>query len=96
MPQYKRPFDKGNLFIIFEVEFPEPGWIPNSKLPELEKLLPSRKALMEVDSESVYDVEMVDYDDSTHHTHSSGSRGNGAAYEDDDEPQRPGVSCAQA
>ena len=35
MPQYKRPFDKGNLYIRFKVEFPPDNWIA---LDEIEVL----------------------------------------------------------
>jgi DnaJ family protein A protein 2 len=27
MPTFKRPDTKGNLYVIFEVEFPEDGWL---------------------------------------------------------------------
>jgi len=43
MPQYKRPFDKGNLYVVFEVEFPQPGWIETHKLALLEKVTESEK-----------------------------------------------------
>jgi len=41
MPTYKSPFDKGNLFIKFEVEFPTT--IPEKFLDELIKILPQKK-----------------------------------------------------
>ncbi|CAG8652368.1 4952_t:CDS:10, partial [Funneliformis mosseae] len=43
MPQYKRPFDKGNLYIKFTIEFPTDMWITPDKIKQLETLLPSRK-----------------------------------------------------
>jgi DnaJ family protein A protein 2 len=27
MPTYKRPDQKGNLYVVMEVEFPEDGWL---------------------------------------------------------------------
>jgi DnaJ homolog subfamily A member 2 len=27
MPTYKRPDQKGNLYVVLEVEFPEDGWL---------------------------------------------------------------------
>lgn len=32
MPQYRNPFEKGDLFIKFEVQFPDNGWISTEKL----------------------------------------------------------------
>jgi DnaJ-class molecular chaperone len=32
MPHFKRPMDKGDLYITFEVEFPEDGWATMTKL----------------------------------------------------------------
>lgn len=32
MPHYRNPFEKGDLFIKFEVQFPENNWISAEKL----------------------------------------------------------------
>lgn len=32
MPQYRNPFEKGDLYIKFEVQFPDNGWISTEKL----------------------------------------------------------------
>lgn len=32
MPAYRRPHIKGNLYIKFEIEFPENGFLPHDKL----------------------------------------------------------------
>lgn len=32
MPQYRNPFEKGDLYIKFEVQFPENNWINPEKL----------------------------------------------------------------
>lgn len=32
MPHYRNPFEKGDLFIKFEVQFPENNWISPEKL----------------------------------------------------------------
>ncbi|KAF0530529.1 DnaJ-domain-containing protein [Gigaspora margarita] len=42
MPHYKRPFDKGNLYIKFNVEFPPSFWINPEQLKKLEEFLPTR------------------------------------------------------
>ncbi|CAG8762944.1 3888_t:CDS:2, partial [Dentiscutata heterogama] len=42
MPHYKRPFDKGNLYVKFNVEFPPSLWINPEQLKKLEEFLPTR------------------------------------------------------
>lgn len=32
MPQYRNPFEKGDLYIKFDVQFPENNWINAEKL----------------------------------------------------------------
>lgn len=32
MPQYRNPFEKGDLYIKFDVQFPENNWINPEKL----------------------------------------------------------------
>lgn len=32
MPHYRNPFDKGDLYVKFEVQFPENNWISPEKL----------------------------------------------------------------
>lgn len=32
MPQYRNPFEKGDLYIKFDVQFPENNWISPDKL----------------------------------------------------------------
>jgi DnaJ family protein A protein 2 len=43
MPIHKRPYDKGNLYIQFNVEFPKQNFFKEPQLKELEKLLPPRR-----------------------------------------------------
>jgi DnaJ family protein A protein 2 len=43
MPIHKRPYEKGNLYIQFNVEFPKPGFLKENSMKELEKLLPPRR-----------------------------------------------------
>ena len=42
MPQYHNPFEKDDLYVKFDVQFPENNCIDLDKLSELEDLLPSR------------------------------------------------------
>lgn len=38
MPQYRNPFEKGDLFIKFDVQFPDNNWISPEKLSVSNKL----------------------------------------------------------
>lgn len=37
MPQYRNPFEKGDLYVKFDVQFPENNWISAEKLNVSEK-----------------------------------------------------------
>ena len=41
MPQYRNPFEKGDLFIKFDVQFPSSNWISPEKLTVSNKNRPS-------------------------------------------------------
>uniref|UniRef100_A0A8C9ZTX3 DnaJ homolog subfamily A member 2 n=1 Tax=Sander lucioperca TaxID=283035 RepID=A0A8C9ZTX3_SANLU len=93
MPQYRNPFEKGDLFIKFDVQFPDNNWISPEKLVELEDMLPSRSEppIITGDTE---EVDLQDYDVSQSST--SGSRRE--AYNDSSDEEGghhgPGVQCA--
>ena len=43
MPIYRNPFEKGNLIVQFEVEYPSPEWFcAEANRTALEKLLPPK------------------------------------------------------
>lgn len=44
MPQYKNSDTKGDLYIVFDVEFPEGDWLNPTDRTTLEKILPPKKA----------------------------------------------------
>ncbi|KAF9927096.1 DnaJ sub A member 2, partial [Modicella reniformis] len=54
MPQHKQNTDKGNLYLIFKIEFPDNDWVAPETLKSIEKLLPGPKPLP-------VDPEVVDY-----------------------------------
>ncbi|KAH3774260.1 dnaJ homolog subfamily A member 2-like [Dreissena polymorpha] len=94
-PQQRNPFEKGDMLIKFEVEFPPNNFADESKLKKLEKLLPARPDFEMPEGEHVEEVNLVEYDS----TRSSDGRRGGEAYhdeEDDDDEMRGGqrVQCA--
>lgn len=92
MPIYKQ-HGKGNLFVKFNVKFPEPGFATEDKLKQLENILPPRTKVVipanaEVDEEHLVDLDPI--------KHQSTSR-RGDAYDSDDDEGRQGgagVQCA--
>ncbi|OCT84617.1 hypothetical protein XELAEV_18022770mg, partial [Xenopus laevis] len=93
MPQYRNPFEKGDLYIKFDVLFPENNWIDPEKLTELEDLLPSRPEAPIIADETE-EVDLQDYEN----TRGSSGGLRREAYNDssDDESSQhgPGVQCA--
>ncbi|KKK11988.1 hypothetical protein P175DRAFT_0543621 [Aspergillus ochraceoroseus IBT 24754] len=91
MPSY-RHHDFGNLYIQFDVKFPEKDQLNNIEL--LEQVLPPRTAQAQAPSDSmVEDFELEDVDANEH----SQARAHGAAMDEDDEDVPPGaerVQCA--
>ncbi|KAK6480077.1 dnaJ-like protein subfamily A member 2 [Huso huso] len=93
MPQYRNPFEKGDLYIKFDVEFPGNNWISPEKLMELEDFLPSRAEAPTICGDSE-EVDLQDYD--TSHGSSGGQRREAYNDSSDDESGHhgPGVQCA--
>ncbi|XP_023145139.1 dnaJ homolog subfamily A member 4 [Amphiprion ocellaris] len=88
MPIYKEPYEKGQLVVQFQVEFPEKHWLPEHLMYQLERLLPSREDLLIVDE--MEEVDLCEVDVQTQQKTYSGE-----AYDedDDDEGPRSGVQC---
>uniref|UniRef100_A0A8C2WMV3 DnaJ heat shock protein family (Hsp40) member A2b n=1 Tax=Cyclopterus lumpus TaxID=8103 RepID=A0A8C2WMV3_CYCLU len=93
MPQYRNPFEKGDLYIKFDVQFPENNWISPEKLNELECLLPAR-AENPVISADAEEVDLTEFDKSQ----GSGGGARREAYNDSSDEEGghhgPGVQCA--
>ena len=87
MPIYHRPYEKGHLIIEFKVNFPENGFFSPDKLSLLEKLLPERKEVEDIDE--IDQVELVDFDPNQERRRQY----NGEAYEDDEHHPWGGVQC---
>eukprot|EP00698_Gefionella_okellyi_P012241 TRINITY_DN3288_c0_g1_i1.p1 TRINITY_DN3288_c0_g1~~TRINITY_DN3288_c0_g1_i1.p1 ORF type:complete len:409 (+),score=101.00 TRINITY_DN3288_c0_g1_i1:69-1295(+) len=84
MPIHKRPFDKGRLFIHFEIEFPAPGSVTPAHATQLIAMFPGMKPKALTVNEADCDVcETRDVDPSTHQR-----RGDAYHEEDDDDDER--------
>jgi len=93
MPTYRRPFDKGNLFINFNIKFPDVGFSA-ANIKKLESVLPPRNPPPTVTAE----VEVEEVKLSVPHAGAQSNQRSGReGYGDgDDEEGRPeGVQCRQ-
>lgn len=86
MPLYRDHYERGQLIITFQVEFPEKHWLPEHLMYQLERLLPARDDVMITDDMEEVDLSEVDLQSQER----SYSR---EAYEEDDEGPRTGVQC---
>ena len=64
-PIHRSPFDKGNLYVQFDVDFPENHFAAEPVYGQLEKLLPKRPAYARPAGEHVEDVHLEDFDPSS-------------------------------
>ncbi|XP_061577798.1 dnaJ homolog subfamily A member 4 [Cololabis saira] len=86
MPIYKDPYEKGQLIVRFQVEFPEKQWLPEHLMFQLERLLPPREDVMLTDDMEEVDLCEVELG-------SNQKQYSREAYEEDDEGPRGGVQC---
>ncbi|KNC95820.1 chaperone DnaJ [Spizellomyces punctatus DAOM BR117] len=91
MPGYKRPFDKGNLYVKFDINFPPPNWADQSKLALLENALPTRQPLPPVKGKEVEEVVLSTVDP----MQQSRAHMNGSGEDEEEEGHGPSVQCAQ-
>jgi len=95
MPIHKRPYEKGNLFIKFDVVFPEPNSFKPAQLQQLAAILPPRNPAPKY-KKGAEDVEEVTLSRVSNEHKANGEHGRGEAYDEDDEnQQREGVQCRQ-
>jgi len=94
MPKHKSPFEKGNLYIQFTIEFPKPGALKEQQLQQLEKLLPARRPTPK-QTEEMEEVTLSKV--SREDRRSEGRRRAGSDDEEDDDGSGQGqrVQCAQ-
>lgn len=96
MPQYRNPYEKGNLYVQFTVTFPEDGFATPEQLAQLESILGPRPDVPMAQG-VVDEVSLLPFDPSSMPGPGS-SRGHGGnAYDEDDHHGGhggPGVQCA--
>jgi DnaJ family protein A protein 2 len=96
MPSY-RHHDTGNLYIKFEIEFPQPQWAPNEVIAILENVLPPR-LLPQIPPNAHVEETVLGSVDPLQKRRAemgtSGARPNGDM-DEDDEGGAHGVQCAQ-
>jgi DnaJ family protein A protein 2 len=98
-PRYGDPFNKGNLYIAFTVDFPDR--IPDKFLAQLQQILPGDKS--KVDTSKLKDVQQVELHEadleSANSTRGAGAGGRREAYNDDEEEDEedgrggPSIGC---
>lgn len=93
MPLHRSPFDKGNLYIKFDVTFPENHFADEKAIKALEQLLPERPAFEMPVGENVEEVDLSDYDPN-HRSSNYNARSEAYESEDEDHHRGPGVQCA--
>ena len=86
MPVYKELYEKGQLIIKSQMEFPEKHWLPEHLMFQLERLLPPRDDVVITDD--MEEVELIEVDEQSQQK--GYSRG---AYEEDEESPRGRVQC---
>ncbi|KAL3282043.1 hypothetical protein HHI36_005245 [Cryptolaemus montrouzieri] len=92
MPYHKNPFQRGNLNIVFTIQFPDNHFTNEQGFSILEKLLPPKPAFVMPVGEHVEEVDLHDYDPNARGSH-SGHHGEAYA-SDDEEAHGPGIQCA--
>jgi len=91
MPHHRNPFDKGDLYVKFEIIFPPKYFNDEDKIKLLETFLPARAAVDIPQGEHVEEVNMMDFDQ----TESSGGQGRrGEAYHEDGDEDEDGEGRA--
>ncbi|KAJ3344311.1 Type I HSP40 co-chaperone [Gonapodya sp. JEL0774] len=91
MPVYRNPFQKGNLYVKFEIEFPPLGWFNPERLRLLEQALPPRAAVAPPQQGAeMEDVVLSNVDPLAQER----SNYNGGSATEEDEGNGPQVQCS--
>ncbi|VVD05832.1 dnaJ homolog subfamily A member 2-like [Leptidea sinapis] len=92
MPHYKNPFEKGNLYVKFDIKFPDNNFATEEQMLQIQSILPPRPDFVMPTGEDVEEVNLMDYV-----PNERSSRGRQEVYagdEDEHMHEGPGVECA--
>ncbi|KAJ1857392.1 Type I HSP40 co-chaperone [Coemansia sp. RSA 1822] len=93
MPSY-RHHNNGNLFIKFNVRFPEPNWTSEEEIKKLEALLPARQPVPAI-PKGYHTEDVVLSAVDLHHQKKMNESDAGMDEDYEDAQHGPGVQCAQ-
>lgn len=93
MPSY-RHHDHGNLYIVFDVKFPEHLEMDDEKVRMLESVLPPRKTGAEAPKDAMVDDFQLEAIDPTRDQKAAGAMGGHAHDDDEEEAGGERVQCA--
>mmetsp|Transcript_9231 Transcript_9231/g.11376 ORF Transcript_9231/g.11376 Transcript_9231/m.11376 type:complete len:416 (-) Transcript_9231:9-1256(-) len=96
MPSHGNPFVKGNLYVLFRVQFPDDGELSEDSIQTLKKTLPSPGMEQEYNED---EVEVVNLDQADVRNFGKGgvaSQNDAYDSDDDDDCRGPGVACQQS
>lgn len=94
MPSHGNPFVKGNLYVLFRVEFPRDGELSKKAIYQLKKLLPNPAMELSYDPEEVEVVHLETAD--VKHFGKGGATSADNNYDSDDEEGPGQVQCQQS
>ncbi|KAJ2903689.1 hypothetical protein MKZ38_009528 [Zalerion maritima] len=89
---FKKSDNRGDLYLIVKVEFPEDGWLKDDQYESLQKLLPPPKP--SIDAEEIDEVEYEDDADIEQMGAHQGDPRYGNEWEDDEDDEEGGPQCA--
>ncbi|KAL7458735.1 hypothetical protein ACHAWC_011287 [Mediolabrus comicus] len=95
MPSKGNPFVRGNLYVMFRVEFPNDNELPSNVVDELRKLLPEPDQPEEYDPMEVEEVNLTSADLRTFGK-GGATRNSNEAHDSDDEDGAQPVQCQQS
>ena len=95
MPSHGNPFVKGDLYVMFRVEFPDDGELKPDQVEGLKKLLPGAAMAVEYDPETA-EIAHLEHANVTNFG-KGGARSHKSNYDSDDEEDGPQqVQCQQS
>ncbi|KDR78916.1 hypothetical protein GALMADRAFT_64281, partial [Galerina marginata CBS 339.88] len=90
MPVYRRPDEKGDLYVIFDIEMPDKDWLKTVDIQAVEAILPSKR--VDVDPQPEV-VDEADYEESDIVDFGEGDEENWEDEDDDDDGDGEDPDC---